>query len=257
MTDISKHAFLKAIVDNSNISKDALKELAKNYEETGTFRTTKNARLPPAEFYHFWVRSYTWALLSALERMSEAQFYLQNLPRGAAFSKKGITEDKWIEYHYCNHLVILYGIYDTSLILTNFVFRLGLKEKDCKESTIQMNAWVRNTPVKAALDGVSKVVEPHRDARNLYVHRGEIPIIEGIDDLKVFSLGVQFGKFADDPKLLKALRKDYVEQSKYVVKDMNTRLDAATAAVEKLFDALLPVYEQQIRIFSITSKAKT
>ncbi|WP_147450283.1 Cthe_2314 family HEPN domain-containing protein [Corallococcus carmarthensis] len=256
MTNINNHALLKAIVENSKIGIDTAEALAKNYRETGTFRTTKTAQLSPAEYYHHQVRSYVNSLLSSLERMGEAQFYLQNLPQGEAFSKQGITEDKWIEYHYCNHLVIAYSLYDTALILTNSTFRLGLKEKDCNDSTVKMNDWVRATPVKEALDGLSNATGLHRQDRNLYVHRGEIPIIEEIDDLKFVGLASRFGALSHKLRIETTLREAYVEAVGEIGVDMRSKLDAATATIERLFDALLPVYGQQAKFLSATGKSK-
>jgi hypothetical protein len=202
--------------------------------------------LPPVDAYNHGVFVYVTALLSAFERMEEAETYLVNFPHKKALKEKGITENKWIAYHYSNHLVSLTGTFDTALLLTNHVFRLGLEPTDCKESTVTKNGWVRHTPVGPALKTFFKAVDPHKAVRNRFVHRGEVPLIKAIDELEVFTVVSGRGQFAD-PQFLLLLRRAYSDAAKEVAADLATWRGEVVAATSKLFDALLPTYNKHTK----------
>lgn len=211
-------------------------------QQSGTGIRNSKPLPRPYSYYHA-VFYYASNITSTLERLDETLFYIQKIPHQAAFIKKGITEDKWIEYHYCSHAITMTAIYDIALILTGTVFRLGLDPKHCNDNTIRDNAHIYHTPVRPAIKDLQKTIDPHRSTRNHYVHRGEIPFIEPIDHLKVFSIADRLGTPAIDKK---TLRKYYIEAAGDIVKeikDSNSKIQGATL---KLLDTLLPFYRKNV-----------
>ena len=68
-------------------------------------------------------------------------------------------------------------MFDIALILTNTVFRLGNVKRDCTADRIMKDPSVKQSPVKQALANLKRQITRHKNDRDLYVHRGQMPNI--------------------------------------------------------------------------------
>ena len=199
--------------------------------------------------YHNGVFGHTSNLIQAVERLEEVPFYLARFPNYKTFQKRGITLYKWIQYHYSNYLISGVSIYDTTLLLTNAVFMLGLHPRDCNDRTVTKNQNVRKTLVKAAIEDLDKVTQGFREPRNLYVHRNIMPHLEVLDRLERFrftqegleSLGI--AESVSEPIIHPIVRKElYKLERRELIKTIRAETVAIADSIRSVFDTLYPVY---------------
>ena len=131
---------------------------------------------------------------------------------------------------------------DVSLILTNDIFRLGNPERLCYPDNIIRNSWVISSNVHNTLNKLSRIVEPWREPRNLFIHRGweiykdkltalqelELAQIKGILGIKVSSHRV------------KALYKSELSE---IFKEFDQVETPLFDAVIELLSRLFPIYK--------------
>lgn len=190
------------------------------------------------------------ALHEDLMRLEDVRHFLRLMPTTKKFAELKMSEQRWVDYHFSYHMILLSSVLDLSLLLTNVVFRLGNPERLCTLDNIKNNKYVANTAVRKAIDNLERMVKPHKEKRNLFVHRGKRPDpsqASGSDsyDMLTFigstnSLAAKVSEPFADPKfinrafrseiglLISALEKDTLE---------------VTKAVGPLFDSLLPFYK--------------
>lgn len=178
---LSSHPFIREVMSNlSPFIKDVGDRFLEKVKESGTIRSSKTSSPSWPTSYDldvFWKASY---LMDSFELMEEAQLYIDHFPQPRAYERKGITQDKWIEYHYQIHVVTLVGIEDRAFHLTNSVFRLGLDPQDCRAGAVMNNAWIRGTDVADSLKKIKKLINPERDTRHGIIHRGQRPNIAAV-----------------------------------------------------------------------------
>jgi hypothetical protein len=215
--------------------------------EKSEVRREGDATLLEYEFYDDDVFRNAGAAVEALDRLGQSQRLIEAASKGS-WEGSGLDRHMWIEYHYSYYIVTFVSVADIALVLTNSAFRLGNRERDCKPDTITRNWWVAQTPAKAALEDLAKLIQPYKEGRNLHVHRGRLqPIAEVmgsklLDQLKLFSFVERVGK----PVVPSAtLEKGY----RIEIPKISGRLDQERAEVKvriaAVFDALFPVYKQK------------
>jgi hypothetical protein len=225
-------------------------DMVKRVLETGVIKNKNSVFIDKLEYYHVTVFQKAAALISEIERLENSIIHIQKFPNPRVYEKKGIHHFSWLEYHYSYFIVTYHSLFDTALILTNAVFQLGIPERDCKSSLIKNNEWVKNTPVKAALTSLEKIVANYGMTRNLFVHRGELPDIKAItesdmlDLLKVYSTVNQHSEPIVPPDLLDNMFK---YESKKIAVKLEGDIVKAQEGVSRLFDTLLPVYKKRAK----------
>jgi catalase (peroxidase I) len=107
---------------------------------------------------------------------------------------------------------------------------------------------VAQTPAKAALEELAKLVRPYKEDRNLHVHRGRLqPIAEVmgsklLDQLKLISFVERVGK----PVVPSAiLEKGYSIEIPKISGRLDQERADVTARVVTVFDGLYRVYRQK------------
>jgi hypothetical protein len=103
------------------------------------------------EWYDYEVFTHLTSIISGIERLEQSQNFIRTFPRPRSYEKEGGNQPAWIEYHYSYYFITLISLFDIALILTNSVFCLGNRDRDCKADLIMMNSWVKRTPVTQAL----------------------------------------------------------------------------------------------------------
>lgn len=245
--DINLHPLIKKVSENLQPLIEAGMQKLKKVAEKGSFRNKEKIELLENEWYEYVVFSHLSSLLSGVERLQQTQNFIGNFPQPRSYEKKGINQYTWIEYHYSYYLATYVSLFDIALILTNSVFRLGNRERDCKPDLIMNNSWVSQTHVKKTLAELEQLIKTHREVRNLHLHRGQMPDIaskmglEEFDFLKVFS-SVQMSKPVIEQEIIDWA---YKGATKEVVKRLQIERSNIHKIIWQLFDDLLPIYEKE------------
>jgi hypothetical protein len=128
--------------------------------------------LSELEQYLISVFRWTARLADSFRRLEHVRAYLAHFRILKQYNETGIKRMDYIKYHYSNHAVILLGIFDLALILTNSVFRLGIPERQCRPEIVIENSWVRRRGIDKSLRELNSAVEHLREPRNVFIHRG-------------------------------------------------------------------------------------
>jgi hypothetical protein len=125
------------------------------------------------------LEKYSFAVMGGIHRigncfkaLEHTRVYLQHFRSNKWYREAGIVRANYINYHYIKYAITVVTIVDVSLILTNDTFRLGNPERLCHTENITRNSWVTSSKVDKSLNKLSKIVEPWREPRNLFIHRG-------------------------------------------------------------------------------------
>lgn len=251
---LDAHVLPEVVLSNlSPFLESVAQDLGNHIKKTGNVRIVnpKNSALEH-QAYDISVFHAIVAILNSIETLRRVQKFIKNFPSPNKYKKDGISYFMWIEYHYVYFIITLVGILDMALILTNEVFRLGYQEEDCKFGLVTNNLWIKNTPVKKALEKLNKVIKPHKTPRNLYVHRGQSPRI----DLLIKSEFYDLLKFITSTELLtnkSLLNKKisdfgYRNESKKIINYLEEEISKIIQAVSDLFDSLHKKYDQNSRL---------
>ena len=239
---LASHPFPKLAMDNL---KPLLEAASRELKEKKKLRNEEPAALYPHQWYDNDVFQSTAPLLQAFDNLELSCKFIRVFPSRQAFEKKRISQHAWIEYHYSHYVITLVSVFDICLVLTNSVFRLGNRDRDCKSDIIMKNDWVAQTPVVKALKKIYKEIRPHKENRNLHVHQGRIPKIarvmksDTLDQLDMFSLVKMLGQPVVDGWLLK---RAYAGQTKEICSRLDAETKTIKEAVWSFFDALQPTY---------------
>jgi hypothetical protein len=244
---LAAHPLMKLAMENLAPLLEEAKAGLSALAEKGEVRREGNATVFEYEFYDDDVFRNAGAAVEALDRLEQSQRLIE-ASSNASWEGAGMDRHTWIEYHYSYYVVTFVSLCDIALVLTNSVFRLGNRERDCKPDLITRNWWVAQTPAKAALEDLAKLIQPYKEGRNLHVHRGRLqPIAEVmgsklLDQLKLFS----FVERVDKPVVPSAiLDKGYSIEIPKIAARLERERAEAKVHLAAVFDALFPVYKQK------------
>lgn len=243
---LSAHLLSKTIMENlqpffHKIDEKYLEEV----EKTGEVRFENLIAADENEFYNANVFKKVINIISSFDRLEQVQIFIKRFRQSKAFLKQDITQDVWIEYHYSIHLLTIVSFMDLALILTNEVYRIGLREKDCNHDTIIKNYWVKNTRVEKALKDLEKLVQNNRNPRNTLIHHGESPKLHKVlksdlyDKLKLMTFAQHHSEDYDSPI---NLDRAYSMEVRDLLRILQDECKSIETLILNLFDALLPVY---------------
>jgi hypothetical protein len=240
--NLYEHFFWKSLMDNLRpIILQAGEKLIREVETTGEFPRKKDPeQLLKPYHYNNQLFYHSSNLINSIDRLKDIQTYINKFP-GHTFEKNRITQDKWILYHYSNYVLTTNSLYDIALILTNYVFRLGIPEKNCTNDVVKNNLWVDKAPVKRALERLEAQIQTYRNPRNLHLHRGQLPELEQLNMLDIMSLAQLESEKPLFPQ--RDLNRLYALATKEICKNLEDERLKITEAIWFLFDAFLPIYE--------------
>ena len=124
------------------------------------------------EKYSFSVMGWLQRLRNCFKDLEHTKVYMSHFRSNKWYKEAEIVQGNYINYHYIKYAITVVTIMDVSLILTNDTFRLGNPERLCHPDNIIRNSWVISSKVDKSLNKLSKTVEPWREPRNLFIHRG-------------------------------------------------------------------------------------
>lgn len=243
--ELISHPLTKKVMDNPHTLLLKLNDVAKR-GKVGS----EEMNVSECEWYHHNVFMNLLAIISGVGRLEKSQNFIRTFPRPRSYEKKGINQHTWIEYHYSSYVITLVSLFDIALRLTNSVFRFGNRERDCKPDLIMKNFWVKQTPVEQALADFDKLIQPHKDGRNLYVHRGKALDIasvmksDDLDRLKDLS-SIQMLGFSEPFIGRENIDSEYKGHVKKICEKLQEERDRIHDAIWRLFDTILPIYDEK------------
>jgi HEPN superfamily protein len=245
---LASHPFAKKVMEKVRPLLEASIRKLQDVAQQGKVRSKEKDELWEYEWYGYEVSTHLSAITSGSARLEQSQNFIRTFPRPRSYEKEGINQQTWIEYHYSYYVITFVSLFDMALILTNSVFRLGNRERDCKADLIMMNRWVRQTPVKQALADLDQLIKPYRESRNLHVHRGKVPDIVSImksdelDWLNLYGLIQTQDEQVIDRVIIDCAYKRNMEE-------LCERLQEETGKIYdtiwRLFDGLLSIYDEK------------
>jgi hypothetical protein len=242
----ASHPFLKTLMENN---KDYLKHVVSSLGKKIKGMPTEPIQLDSHHFYTSQVMDAVVPILNTLDRIRWARAFLTTFPNAKEYKKKGVTRDRWIEYHYTYYAVSYATIRDLALLLTNEVFRLKLPPRLCSMEAIVGNGWVKPTELPAILNELATQAKSHQEAKNLHVHRGKTPDIAALLDddhfrtLGIISLGDLIG-----PQRLGAAERAIIQAAyRMTVGKLAERVDAEIAKLDSILVKLFTFLEAYYR----------
>jgi hypothetical protein len=210
-------------------------------EEMGGGQLSKSVLYADAVF------PFISALVSAFDHLERSQHFIKSFPQPRQNEEQGIRQHDWIEYHYSYYLITFVSLLDVSLRLTNAVFYLGNRERDCKFDLITENSWVAQTSVTSVLKEIRKLVEPFKTERNKFVHCGETPKFESIMESKNLKMLDRLSFIEIHGKAVVNKKTLQLAYKRQVIEILN-KLKAKSVfdEVSKLFNQLEPIYDSHI-----------
>jgi hypothetical protein len=246
--ELYSHPLIKKLMDSLRpVAIDASRRL-NDAAKKGKLRSKAPYDLWEHERYDYDVFTHLTLIISGVEGLERSQNFIRRFPQPRSYEKQGINRHAWIEYHYSYYVVTLVSLFDIALILTNSVFRLGNRERDCKSDLIMTNNWVSRTPVERALADLAQLIRPHREGRNLLVHRGKLQDIasamksDELDLLKAISFVHMHAEPLIDKKIIDWAYKGHVKE---ICERLQEERDRVCDAIWHFFDAIFPTYDEK------------
>jgi len=202
-------------------------------------RHSRAPKLSDEQNYHHYVFWYAHNMVKLFRLLNHVVIYIKDFPKPRRYLKQGITQYDWIQYHYHIYMVGIVGLYEVALKLTNGVFRLGIDEKQVKQSIIEENLWVKSTGVSESLHTFREATFHIRVPRNLFLHGGDLLKLDELDTLDIISIVSRLHLCEYPPDVIKDMFR--VDIGK-LVKRMASEIASIENHARSLFDKLLPIY---------------
>ena len=220
------------------------------FEKGRGARDASSLELPELEYYYLMSYKKISNLVSAIDTLERIEHFVRWLPPQRRFRELRLSQERWLDYHYSYHLVVMSSLVDLALLAINEVLRLGIPEKSCKYKDIEANYWVRRHKLSDALKTLDSQTQKHRSRRNSFVHHGERPdlaeIIES-EDYDVLTLVAGANAMSRQPLAGATLFNEaFKTEIERLVTVMQRERRSAARSVKTLFGALQPVYEAQV-----------
>lgn len=114
-----------------------------------------------------------------------------------------IDENKFIQLQYSNHTLILNSIFDRLLILVNRTLRLGIPDRDVRESSLKKNYWVKKYEINKIIGNVSLGIDKIHKESNSYRHKGKLGDLDDfLEENKNINKIDIFKKLQENEKLM-------------------------------------------------------
>jgi len=154
------------------------------------------------------------------------------------------TPEKMNRYDYIvfgmeNYYLRLTSVYDRCLRLGNIVFQLGLPERECRETTITNNSYIKGTPVAKALKDMDKFTSQFRFQRNTLAHKSTY------SESELNKLGSYYFIAEEDPQLEKYSH-IYKRKTNNYVADKKEAFQNHIEELESFVEAFLRCHTQSL-----------
>lgn len=221
----------------------------------------KDYSLSEGERYSASVFKWAGRILECFVTLEHARAYIGHFRTNKWYAEAGIGRSHYINYHYFNYAITTVRIMDVALILTNTIFRLGNPERLCRLDNINENYWVRSAGIDELLKKLNATVEPWREPRNLFVHRGATLDISGQrQDSKLLFLLEAYDRFSElDTSIASVpfhlVKSWYRSVVSGIFKEFDQTEKPLLDATSGLLSGLLPIYKSWHKALTQTSNA--
>ena len=188
-------------------------------------------------------------IMSKLELLNYCVAFLNSYPKNQLWEKTFGRSD-YVKYHLETYYGNVTGIFDRCLLLINFIFSLGIQDKDVKYNLIVSNDNLRGYKIKTALENFYKSISKVKQVRNRLDHRTRYSDDE-LDEIAVFDSVFRKGglstKLKRDLELpLKLAYASYLKKQKKGIKENNKNM---IKLCDYFFDALFDKWSERLDSF--------
>jgi hypothetical protein len=212
--------------------------------------------LTTADLYSLNVFDAVSHLIQSFQLLERSRCLTILMPSEKYLKGLNINRYEWLEYHISTFLVAFATVGDEALLLVNEVQCLGINPKDCRAGIVKGNKWVKDTQIPKRLNAIEKAIEPHKNARNLLVHRGKTPSLDklcktdGIDQLRKISFVLQHRPEAFPEIMRSKTDHAFVKAFIQIDKTLNDEICMLRETVWHLLTTLHEFYDQRLSILS-------
>lgn len=242
---VVSHILLQKLLEDIKPALNRILKAAKTDDDVKNFfNRDLNVEYTEKEHYNIKVFLCCSNINNTIERIRAISVYVSTFPTPKKYSKNGIMKKDWIAYHYANFEVAKVSLYDSTLLLVNQVFVLGLRPQNCNKETVRENEWIKNSKdISDSIDAIEKVTRESRYPKNLFIHRGILPNLDNIDFLDIFDRTSSYSDLGISTTELEDLFKMAFQE---ISEEIKEGLEKLEANIVKLFDAILLEYNKQI-----------
>jgi len=245
--DFDSHPLVRDVVDNLRPFIIFTEKLNKLMNEEDPFAKSPFG-LPENYQYEQGVLHYTSHIFESIRRLYQSHSFIDSYSTLNVQELKTLSQHDWLEYHYSYYQITLIGIFDIALILTNWIFRLGYSEYQCRPKQIKNHQGVANTPVKKNLVDLEKIIKPYKLSRNKHVHQGEMPELEQILDTETYwkLQLLRFDQNEENP-VIEPEKADHLFDvvSNATTQHMYRDIQILEGFIWALLDSLLPIHKSK------------
>lgn len=242
--NIAIHQFITLVMEDMKPRLELITTTMIEKAEKWDWTSKTITNMPDADWYRYDVFTKQTALISVLDRIVYSHAFLQRFPSPRLYERKfEITQYIWIEYHFFQYMVNTVSLFDCLLILTNSVFRIGLKDRACKPETIIKNHWVWEVGFDTYLKKFDDLTKKYKEIRNVHLHRGKgknVAQILNNDNLAFLGM-VSFLQLHSDEYFPKDL---IAEGYKVEVNDLVANVDSEVREIETQLIEILSFLEK-------------
>jgi len=259
---LSKSGLLSALMKRLlPRAKAAITKLKKMQRETGTYRFRGTTEYPAHQFYDTDVFRRCMAVIHTFDRLSDVRRFMRRIPRAEELRSDNVSQERWVDYHYAYHVVLVSSVYDLSLLLTNSVLRLGLPERLATADSVKNNFWSKQQEITPFLAAIEKATGSHRSSRNLYLHRGESMDVGDVIGSEEYDM-LTFIAFADAAGSSQLSEPGFLDAAFRVQVDtLLPKLEGECAELSKLvfalFEKLEPIYRSTSSALHSAARRRT
>lgn len=193
--ELTKHPFVLTVMNAMSPTfvrlSETLPSMPTDKAERKAWMAANRATLTEDEGYK---RDVFYRVLNILRVLGRMDIALHLIAKAPVVKSGVITRAEAVEYHFTALTAALTSLSDCCILLAAEVFRLGLKEQDCKLDVVARNRWIPKEAA-SALRALDRTLNEDRSRRNRLLHRGHeadvaevLPPDSVIDDLRTLAL---------------------------------------------------------------------
>jgi len=191
----------------------------------------------------------TFLLLTSIVRCVDQLYFSVEMLTGyrANNTPENMNRYDYIVFGIENYYLRITSAYDRCLRLTNFIFQIGLPDRECREATITKNAHIKGTPVAKALKDLDKFTSQFRFHRNMVAHKSTY------SEEKLNKLGSYYYLIEEEEKEFKKYHHLYKRETDKYIADKKAAFQENVKQLENLieefFDSIYNVFKSRLESY--------
>lgn len=229
---------------------DLIEELQELLKKTDIKNPNKAPVLKPFEEYSSQVMKRIGDIVSCIDQLHLSLELLSGFRKG---KNKKYNRHDYITFGVENYLIRFSSVYDRCLRLTNYVYGIGLPERECRENTIIKNANIKGTKVAESLKEIQKIRKCYANDRNKIAH-SESYSDEELFDLELFYI-VEDEQGFDSSKYRHFYEPDANRYIAVKRKEFGDRIEHLENCLDVFFSAIRPFVLDKISFYRESSSS--